>query len=175
MRKNIILIFVALALICSCSGKDKTAADWTAKEKALWDGQKYTNPEKAIEYLDKAIKLQPNNPELYNKKGTAYYNMGQYQHTIEMTSEAIRLMPKYFLAYNNRGNSFANLGQFQKAIEDYNQVISLKPDFSVAYDSRGTIHLLTGNKDMGCRDVKKACELGNCRKMEEARSKGYCP
>ena len=174
MYKNIIFIFIVLSFICSCSGKNKTAAEWLAKEQALWDGQKYTAPEKAIEYLNNAIKLQPNNPEIYNKKGTAYYNMGQYQRTIEMTSEAIRLLPNYFLAYNNRGNAYANLGQFQKAVEDYNQVVRLKPGFVNAYDSRGTVYLLMGNRELGCSDVKKACELGNCKKIEEAKSKGYC-
>lgn len=174
MRKFIILIFMATVLICSCSDKNKTAAEWLKLEQALWNGQQYTDPEKAIEYLDQALKLEPNNPETYNKKGTAYYNMGQFQRTIEMTSESIRLMPNYFLAYNNRGNAYANLREFQKAINDYSRVIQLKPDFTDAYNNRGTVYLLQGNMALGCRDVQKACALGNCKMSQEAQSKGYC-
>jgi tetratricopeptide (TPR) repeat protein len=174
MRKIIILTFIILTFICSCSEKSKTASYWLEKEKALWDGGKYTDPKKAIEYLDNAIKLQKNNAETFNKRGTAYYNLGQFQRAVEDVSEAIRLKPNHFLAYNNRGNAYANLGQYQKAIADYDQVIRLTPNYADVYDNRGTVYLLTGNKESGCRDVKKACELGKCNKLEEAKSKGYC-
>jgi len=36
-----------------------TAVDCLYKAYALWDGQKVTDPQKAIEYLNNAIKLQP--------------------------------------------------------------------------------------------------------------------
>ena len=175
MRKFITFLFIASILICACSDRNQSAAQWLKKEQTLWDGQKYTDPKKAIEYLDKALKIQPDNPEMYNKKGTAYYNLGQYQKTIEMTSESIRLKPNYFLAYNNRGNAHAHLSQFQKAVENYDQVIRLKPDFVEVYNNRGTVYLLQGDRERGCRDVKKACELGHCRVAEEAKSKGLCP
>jgi len=61
MQKIIILIFLILTFICSCSEKNKTASDWLEKEKALWDGKQYTDPKKAIKYLNNAIKLEPNN------------------------------------------------------------------------------------------------------------------
>jgi hypothetical protein len=35
----------------------ETAVDWYNKAGALWDGVKYTDPQKAIEYLDKVINL----------------------------------------------------------------------------------------------------------------------
>lgn len=54
-----------------------TAEDWFNKATALWDGGKLTNPEKAIEYLDKAIKLEPNVAAAYANRGTAYKNLGQ--------------------------------------------------------------------------------------------------
>ena len=69
MRKIIICIFLVLTFICSCSEKNKTASDWLEKEKALWNGKQYTDPKKAIEYLNNAIKLQPNNAETYTKRG----------------------------------------------------------------------------------------------------------
>ncbi|HNY51548.1 MAG TPA: tetratricopeptide repeat protein [Smithella sp.] len=174
MRKFITFIFIVSILICACTESNKTAADWRKMEQALWNGQQYTDPAKAIEYLDQALKLEPNNPETLNKKGTAYYNMGQYQRTVEMTTESIRLMPNYFWAYNNRGNAYANLREFQKAIDDYNRVLQLKPDFTEAYNNRGTVYLLQGNVELGCRDVQKACTLGNCKMAQEAISKGYC-
>jgi tetratricopeptide (TPR) repeat protein len=154
MRKIIIFIFLVLTFICSCSEKSETA--------------------KAVENLNKAIKLQPNNIENYNKRGTVYYNLGQEQRAIEDYNQAIRLNPNYTVAYYNRGNAYANLGQYLGAIEDYNQVIRLKPNNADAYNNRGLVYLNLGNKELGCNDIKKACELGNCKRLEEVKARGYC-
>ena len=174
MRKIIIFIFLASAFFYSCSEKTETAADWINKEQLLWDGQKYKDPEKAVEYLNNAIKLQQNNAETYHKRGTAYYNLGDYQRTIKDDSEAIRLAPKYAEAYNNRGGAYVRLGQYQSAVDDYNQAIRLKPNHAVFYNNRGVVYLKHGKKEAGCTDAKKACELGDCVTIEEAKVKGYC-
>ena len=66
------------------------------------------------------------------------------------------------------------LGQYQRAIEDYNEAIRIKPDYADAYYNRGVAYLLQGNKELGCPDAQKACELGNCKILEMAKSKGDC-
>ena len=64
MRKVIVSIFVVsifliLAFLCSCSENNETASDSINKSSLLWDGKKYTELKKAVEYLNNAIKLQP--------------------------------------------------------------------------------------------------------------------
>jgi tetratricopeptide (TPR) repeat protein len=174
MQKNIILIFLVLTFICSCSETNKPASYWLEKEKALWDGKQYTDPKKAIEYLNNAIKLQPNNAQTYLKRGDAYYKFGQYQLAIDDDSKAITLKPDYADAYYTRGNAYVKLGQYQLAIEDYNKAISLKEDFTNAYANRAAIYLNQGNKELVCYDAQKACALGNCKILETAKVKGYC-
>ena len=175
MRKIIIFIFLILTLLCSCSEEDKTATDRIDKEKALSDGKKYANPMKDIEYLKNVIKLQPNNASMYNNRGTAYYNLGQYQHAIQDYSAAIRLKPDYSLAYYNRGCVYIkNPDQYKQAIEDLNKAIHLKPDYVEAYNNLGGIYLIQGRRSIGCSNAQKACELGNCKLLEMAKSKGYC-
>ena len=46
-----------------------TAVDWFYKAYALWDGGKYTDPKKAIEYLNNAVRLQPDLVEAYINRG----------------------------------------------------------------------------------------------------------
>jgi tetratricopeptide (TPR) repeat protein len=174
MRKIIVCIFLVLTFICSCSEKNKTASDWLEKEKALWDGKQYTDPKKAIEYLDNAIKLQPNNAEAYTKRGAAYINLGQYQQAIEDFNKSIGLKQDYVFAYNNRGAAHIKLGQYQQAIEDFNKAIGLKKDYASAYNNRGTVYLVQGNKKLGCLDLQKACEFRNCKTFELAKGKGWC-
>ena len=111
MRKIIVFIFCVLIFLCSCSETGKSAEDWISRAHLLWDGKQYTEPNKAIEYLNNAIKLQPNNAETYNQRGVAYKNLGQNQRAIEDYNEAIRLKPDNVLAYYNRGTVYNNIGQ----------------------------------------------------------------
>jgi len=173
MRQITIFIFLSIAVLFACS-ENNTVENWIQKEQQLWDGQKYEEPQKAIQYLNNAIILQPNNAELYSKRGTAYYNTGNYQRTVEDDSEAIRLAPEYAEAYNNRAGAYVKLRQFQSAVRDYDQAIALKPDSAIFYNNRAVVYLLQGKKDPGCRDAIKACDLGDCVTLEEARIKKYC-
>ena len=174
MRKIIIFIFLVLTFICSCSEKRETAEDWNNKAKLLWDGKQYTNPKKAIKYLDNAIKLQPNNVDTYNKRGVAYINIGNNQKAIEDFNKVIGLEQDNAKAYNNRGTAYTNLVQYRQAIEDFNKAIGLEQDYANAYNNRGVAYFLQGNKELGCPDAKKACALGNCKALEFAKGKGLC-
>jgi tetratricopeptide (TPR) repeat protein len=174
IKKIITCVLLGLVFIYSCSEKGEKAEERTDKSQILWDGQEYPDAKNAVKYLSIAIEQQQKNAETYNKRGLAYYTLGQYQRTIEDNSEAIRLKPDYFMAYNNRSVAYAKLGKYKLAIADCDKVISMKPDLVNAYINRGTIYFLQGNKEIGCRDYKKACELGNCKSLEEAKARAYC-
>jgi tetratricopeptide (TPR) repeat protein len=151
-----------------------TAVDWFYKASSLWDGGNFTDPKKTIEYLNNAVKLQPDYAEAYSDRGTAYNGLGQYQRAIEDYNKAIRLKPAHADAYNNRGAAYDKLGQYQRAIDDYNDAIRLKPDYASAYYNRGGAYLKQGNNKLGCRDAQKACALGNCKLIEWAKGEGNC-
>jgi tetratricopeptide (TPR) repeat protein len=73
-----------------------TAVDWFYQALALWDGDKYTDPKKAIEYLNNAIILQPDYADAYNNRGIAYADLGQQQLAIEeysRLSDCNRMLP----------------------------------------------------------------------------------
>jgi len=173
MRKIIISILLVLTFLCS-PAMSETAEDWFKKAVALWDGEKYTAPQKAIEYLNNAIKLQPDYVDAYYSRGFAYDDLGQYQIAIDDFNEAIRLNPDDAMAYSNRGKAYAKLGHNQLAIKDFNEAIRLQPDYVNAYNNRGFAYLLQGNKNLGCRDAQIACELGLCTVLKWAKRKGYC-
>ena len=94
------------------------ALDWFNKALSLWDGERYTDPKKAIEYLSNAISLQPDMASTYNARGNAYYDLGKHQLAIEDFTEAIRLKPDYVDAHYIRGNTYYKLGHYPRAIED---------------------------------------------------------
>lgn len=142
---------------------------------ALCSSGKCTDPQKAIEYLDEAIKRMPALAEAYNIRGNADVDLGQNQRAIEDYNEAIRLKPNYSHAYYNRGYTYSKLGQYPQAIEDYNEAIRLKLENVSVYYNRGRAYFTQGNKELGCTDAQKACELGDCKLLEDAKSRKYCP
>jgi tetratricopeptide (TPR) repeat protein len=136
-----------------------TAVDWNKKALELWQGIKYTDPQKAIEYLNEAIRLNPNYAMAYNNRGAAYINLGQHQRAIEDYNNAIRLKPDYANAYNNRGAAYINLGQHHRAIEDYNNAIRLKPDYADAYYNRGAAYINLGQHQRAIENFNNAIRL----------------
>lgn len=76
--------------------------------------------------------------------------------------------------FNMRGITYGKQGRYQPAIEDFNRAIRLKPDFALAYMNRGVTYLNQSNKELSCSDAQKACELGNCKFLEDVKVEGLC-
>ncbi|GAB6269882.1 MAG: tetratricopeptide repeat protein [Smithella sp.] len=158
MRNIVISIFLVLTFLCS-PAMSETAADWFNKAIALSDGKKFTDPHKAILYLSNAIKIQPNDAEMYYNRGVAYENLGQYQPAIKDYNQAISLKPAYSEAFYNRGTLYSEIGQYRQAIEDFNQAISLQPNDAEAYHGRGFAYDKLGQYQQAIEDYNKAISL----------------
>ena len=124
MRKIIVSIFLVITFLCS-PAISATAEDWGKKVNALWDGKKYTNPKKAIEYLNNVIKLKPKEVSAYYNRGVAYDELGQYQRAIENYNQAIRLKPDLAQAYNNRAVIYLNHGNKKQGCLDAQKACKL--------------------------------------------------
>jgi tetratricopeptide (TPR) repeat protein len=136
-----------------------TALDWVDKSLELFAGGKFTDPQKAIEYLNNAIKLQPDAADVYFIRATAYYDLGQPQLAIKDYNEAIRLKPDYASAYYHRGNAYASLRQYERASKDYNEAIRLEPNYAMAYYNRGNAYLKLGQPQRAIEDYNEAIHL----------------
>jgi tetratricopeptide (TPR) repeat protein len=80
-----------------------------------------------INELTKKIQQDPENPLLYNDRGIAYYNKGDYDKAIADYTEAIRLDPKFAIAYKNRSLAYKAKGKYDLALADYAQAVKLDP------------------------------------------------
>ena len=151
-----------------------TAVEFVQKALDLVVDGKYSDPGKAIGYLDEALRLKPESAEAYTNRGGAYSNLGQHSRAIQDYTQALRLKPESAEAYTNRGVAYTGLKDYSRAMQDFDQAIRLKPDDAEAYTDRGLAYLLLGNRVRGCSDVQKACELGQCGNYELAKNRGDC-
>jgi tetratricopeptide (TPR) repeat protein len=129
--------------------------------------------QRALEDYTKAIFLQPDHFLAYYNRGSVYAKLGQYQRAIKDFNKGLSLQPHYSV-YNSRGFAYAQLGQYQRAIEDFNTAIGLKPDYAKAYINRALAYFNQKNIFSGCCNARKACALGNCKILEDAKGKGLC-
>ena len=97
-----------------------------------------------------------------------------FGNAIEYLNEAIILNPDYVNAYRLRGELYAKLERYALAINDYDDVIRLKPKDGLAYNMRGEAYISSGNKEMGCDSLRRACELGYCKGYTYAKDEGDC-
>jgi peptidoglycan/LPS O-acetylase OafA/YrhL len=127
-----------------------SVADYVSKARALYSLRKakaqcskgtFINIRKAVEYLNEAIRLQPNIVESYRIRALAYTKLDQYQRAIEDDNEAIRLKPNFVSAYTNRGFIYLLLGKKELGCNDAQKACEL-----------GKCQLLVAAKDKGlCR------------------------
>jgi Flp pilus assembly protein TadD len=148
--------------------------DWNSKAMALWKDGKYTDPNKAKNYWDRAIATSPKVAEAYNNRGLAFYNLKQYQEAIKDFSQSIRMKPGYAEALNNRGNAYYELDQYEKARADFDESIKIKPKYSKAHMNRGLVNFLMEDIDQACNDFKRACDLGECDGLQWTIKNGSC-
>jgi tetratricopeptide (TPR) repeat protein len=128
----------------------------------------------AIDDFNKVIFSNPDYANAYYYRGISFDKIGQYHRAIDDFNKVISLKPDNFRAYNGRGILHIKLSLYQLATDDFNEAIRLKPDYADAYNNRAFIFLLQGNKNLGCSDAKKACALGNCKLLENAKGSNNC-
>ena len=91
----------------------------------------------ALEDLDKALELSPDNPVALTARGILYNKKGQYDSAIKNLDKAIQLDPNNSLAFECRGDAYVRKGQYDHAIEDLDRAVRLDPDNAVAFGIRG--------------------------------------
>jgi tetratricopeptide (TPR) repeat protein len=130
--------------------------------------------QRAIEDYDEAIRLDPKLGIAYFGRGNTYSKLHHYRQAIKDFSEAIRIDPNYIGAYNNRGICYGELGCQTLSIKDYSEIIRIDPKNARAYNNRGVIYDILGQKDRALTDWRKACELGDCKRLNWAKKEGLC-
>lgn len=82
----------------------------------------------AITDYNKAVELNPKEPDIYFSRGLAYFNKQSYTPAIADFDKVIELDPKEAMAYFKRGNALEKTGNFEKALADYQKAVELDPD-----------------------------------------------
>jgi tetratricopeptide (TPR) repeat protein len=112
-----------------------------------------------IDYFNKALQLNPNLAEAYEKRAIHYYFQRRYDQAIQDYTRVIALWPDRLEAYRIRGMAFLRKGEFDQAIKDFNRALELDPKLVSAYSYRAEAYRLKGMTENAIRDASMAINL----------------
>ncbi len=110
----------------------------------------------AFANYDRALNIAPDDPVIYDNRGTALESMGRHEEAIVDFSRAIVLDPQDTSAYSNRATVYRATKRMGLAIADLTEVIRADPSDGLAYYDLGTAHELSGEFDKARADYREA-------------------
>ena len=103
----------------------------------MYAEQLYQNAQKAIEkkrYIDaikmlqKALQMEPNEPDFLHELALAYHESGDSKRAIDTFQKLISLDAYNEFAWNDFGNVYTELMDFEKALRCYEKAFSINPN-----------------------------------------------
>jgi uncharacterized membrane protein (UPF0127 family)/Tfp pilus assembly protein PilF len=91
----------------------------------------------AIEYIDKALAIQPNDTYALIGKGTALGRLGNLTGAILYYDKALAIDPHYVNALIGKGTALGRLGNLTGAIEYIDKALAIQPNDTYALTSKG--------------------------------------
>jgi serine/threonine protein kinase/tetratricopeptide (TPR) repeat protein/DNA-binding beta-propeller fold protein YncE len=141
--------------------------------------------DKALPYLDQAIRLDPAFSRAYETRGVAHFELADLDKAIEDYGQVIKLKPDDSYAYERRAwapnmlgdfegtveinpklfayrqlaDAHKGLKQWDKALADYNEAMRVNPEDPNLYVDRGNVHQLLKDWDKASQDYRRALEI----------------
>ena len=117
------------------------------------------NFSKALEVINKVIKINPNFAEAYNEKGGALNELKKLESSIKCYDQAIKINPSYAHAYYNKGVVLQSLRKLESAIESYDKAIKIIPNFFQAHNNKAFALRKLNRLDDSIKSYYKAFEI----------------
>lgn len=92
----------------------------------LADGQ----PARSLAVFDDVISMAPNFAEGYNKRATAFYQLGRYRKSLADIAETLRRNPYHFGALSGAGLCMIGLERPGKALEFFQRALAINPNLT---------------------------------------------
>ena len=113
---------------------------------------------RALDDIEQAIRLLPNQPGLYINRAFLRYQLDSYNGAMADYDYALTLDPLNRTALFNRALLLAEVSANDLALEDFNRVLELDPDNYRALYNRAMINQAKGNYSQALDDIDRVAE-----------------
>ncbi|MDR0292417.1 MAG: tetratricopeptide repeat protein [Elusimicrobium sp.] len=132
--KKLAIISVAFMLACASL---PTSSEYLARGEGY---HKDGKPEQALKEYNKALKINPNNIDVYASRGAANFYLKNYEDAANDFITVIENQPTNAAAYNALGSALAALGRNDDALKFVSYAIFVNPLNAEALMSRAGIY-----------------------------------
>ena len=119
---------------------------------------------KAMNDYDAAIKAQPDEGELYEKRAQIYYEQGKYDLADADYRKMIELKPGDVMGYMGLGRNANEQKKWEDAIKQFDYVTKLSSDYSSGYSFRAESYIGLEKWNEATDDIVKALSIDWDRK-----------
>jgi Flp pilus assembly protein TadD len=95
------------------------------------------NYTQAIQYLNKALAIDPKDVDVLNNKGSALGRLGDHTQAIQYFDKALDIEPRDVKALGNKALDLYRLGNCTQAIQYYNKALDIDPRYVAALGNKG--------------------------------------
>ena len=119
-------------------------------------------PDDAIQWLSKALQLDPSHYESRKARALAYYGLREYTRMRQDVEAMVVMRPKDSLSYALRALAQRELGELEEALSNHNKAIELcdvKSELPILYNQRQETYWHLGDYQGALRDAQRCVAL----------------
>ncbi len=113
----------------------------------------------ALDNLDEAIRLDPDNAQSYNIRGNAWDELDVSERALADYDRAIRIDPNSPAVYHDRAILWQRKGELDKALVDFDRAIRFSFADANIYCDRGLVWYEKGDHERAIADFNQAIKL----------------
>ncbi len=125
--------------------------------------KKKGNNSQALEYYNRALKLNPNMVEARFNWGIVLFDQGNYPEALSEFNKVIELAPGKLDAISFRALTYGHMNMIDESLSDFNRYIEIDDKSSLVLMQRGIVHEMAGNFMDAANDYTKAMQLDPSR------------
>ncbi|MBM3237439.1 tetratricopeptide repeat protein [Candidatus Poribacteria bacterium] len=115
--------------------------------------------EQAIEWFQKLLSIESDNPQALNGLGITYREMGDYAQAIEWFQKLLSIEPASLQALDGLGITYREMGDYEQAIEWFQKLLNIEPDNPQALNDLGITYRRMGRYEEAVKPFKRVLEL----------------
>ncbi|HYV93721.1 MAG TPA: tetratricopeptide repeat protein [Chitinophagales bacterium] len=125
----------------------------------------------AVNDMNEAIKLNPDERYFYVDRGDYLYNLEKFDLALNDYSKALSIFDKHTPARFGRAKTYVQLKEYRKALQDYDTLTDTSEYSAYDFYYRGIARFNMNDKINGCKDWKIVSKL--CPEAKDSLDK-YC-
>ena len=117
------------------------------------------NPQRVLDLMSQAVKLEPANPGYLYNLGWLYDQIGESSKSTDLYKRAIQASPLSFEAMNNLALAYGEAGEPDRALPLLEQAIKTDPENEVAYFNLASYHVRRRDWKSALQDYERVLQI----------------